>query len=97
MEKKNEGRGLLCRNVSLSLPNSRGDCVPLAFHARGRRTHTRTRPTIMPTLIKAIDWAAVPTLRLALLDQRLLPGTTKYVDVPDTEAAWHAIKVGWDR
>lgn len=47
----------------------------------------------MSTLVKAIDWAATPTPRLSLLDQRLLPGTTQYVDVPDTEAAWHAIKV----
>lgn len=47
----------------------------------------------MPALVKAIDWVAAPVPRLSLLDQRLLPGTTQYVDVPDTEAAWHAIKV----
>ena len=48
----------------------------------------------MPSsLVHAIDWTRAPAPRLRLLDQRLLPATTAYVDVPDTEAGWRAIKV----
>jgi hypothetical protein len=46
----------------------------------------------MPPL-EAIQWARGPPARLALLDQRLLPGTIEYIDVPDAAAAWTAIKV----
>lgn len=43
-------------------------------------------------LCTAIQWQRAPP-RLRLLDQRLLPGVVSYVDVPDADAGWHAIKV----
>jgi methylthioribose-1-phosphate isomerase len=45
----------------------------------------------MPPL-QAIRWARHPT-SLTLLDQRLLPGTMKYIDIPGADAAHAAIKV----
>jgi hypothetical protein len=33
--------------------------------------------------------------KLQLLDQRLLPLETVYLDVPDPKAAWQHIKVSW--
>lgn len=46
----------------------------------------------MPALVQAILWQREPTPSLRLLDQRLLPARTEYVEVADTRAAWLAIK-----
>jgi len=47
----------------------------------------------MPPL-EAIRWARGPAgATLALLDQRLLPLTTAYIDISGADAAWGAIKV----
>lgn len=43
--------------------------------------------------LEAILYAAGPPARLQLLDQRLLPLRTEYIDVPGPDAAWKAIKV----
>ena len=47
--------------------------------------------TAAPSL-EAIRWTRGPPARLQLLDQRLLPLTTAYIDVADAGAAWTAIK-----
>ena len=47
----------------------------------------------MPALVQAIEWTRSPRPALRLLDQRLLPGRTEYVDVEGAEAGWHAIRV----
>jgi hypothetical protein len=47
---------------------------------------------IMSAPLEAIRWAPGPK-RLALLDQRLLPGTMEYIDIAGADEAWTAIKV----
>ena len=44
----------------------------------------------MPALVQAILWQREPTPSLRLLDQRLLPAKTKYVEIEDASAAFHA-------
>jgi methylthioribose-1-phosphate isomerase len=46
----------------------------------------------MPALVQAILWQRQPSPSLRLLDQRLLPGKTEYVEVEGAEGAWHAIR-----
>jgi methylthioribose-1-phosphate isomerase len=46
----------------------------------------------MSAPLEAIRWAPGPK-RLALLDQRLLPGTMEYIDIAGADEAWTAIKV----
>ena len=46
----------------------------------------------MPALVQAILWQREPTPSLRLLDQRLLPSRTEYVEVADAGAAWLAIR-----
>lgn len=46
----------------------------------------------MPALVQAILWQRDPTPSLSLLDQRLLPARTEYVEIEDAGAAFHAIK-----
>ena len=43
--------------------------------------------------LEAIVYRAGPPAQLKLLDQRLLPLNSEYVDVPGVSAAWTAIKV----
>lgn len=43
-------------------------------------------------LVNAILWERGPPASLKLLDQRLLPSTTSYVDVADADAGWRAIR-----
>ncbi|MCJ1461812.1 Isopentenyl-diphosphate delta-isomerase 2 [Pseudocyphellaria aurata] len=42
--------------------------------------------------LEAIIYTAGPPARLQILDQRLLPLRTEYIDVSGPDAAWHAIK-----
>jgi len=46
----------------------------------------------MPALVQAILWQREPTPSLRLLDQRLLPAKTEYVEIEDASAAFHAIR-----
>ena len=43
--------------------------------------------------LEAIRWCQGPPAALQLLDQRLLPLQTVYIDIDGPESAWHAIKV----
>ena len=43
--------------------------------------------------LEAIRWRQGPPAVLQLLDQRLLPLQTVYIDMNGPESAWHAIKV----
>ena len=43
--------------------------------------------------LEAIRWRQGPPAVLQLLDQRLLPLQTVYIDIDGPESAWHAIKV----
>ena len=46
----------------------------------------------MPALVQAILWQREPIPSLRLLDQRLLPAKTEYVEIEDASAAFHAIR-----
>jgi methylthioribose-1-phosphate isomerase len=47
--------------------------------------------------LEAIKWVHGPDrTSLALLDQRLLPHTMEYIDIPGADAGWTAIKVRGD-
>jgi methylthioribose-1-phosphate isomerase len=43
--------------------------------------------------VKPIEWAGGPDGVVRLLDQTLLPGEVRYIDVTDVEAMWEAIKM----
>ena len=52
---------------------------------------------IMGPPLEAIKWVHGPDrTSLALLDQRLLPHTMEYIDIPGADAGWTAIKVRGD-
>ena len=56
-----------------------------------------TRSFSIMAPLEAIRWARGPGgTSLALLDQRLLPLSMVYIDIPGADAAWSAIKVRRD-
>lgn len=56
------------------------------------RKRAERAPTNVMPLVQAILWERGPPASLKLLDQRLLPQTTSYVDVNDADGGWRAIR-----
>ena len=63
------------------------------FHSRSLHNLICFVWPLAMSALEAIRWRQGPPAVLQLLDQRLLPLQTVYIDIQGPESAWHAIKV----
>ena len=85
-----------CMSVALEL-QPRAGAVPHTFFVLSTRLQHRIFFSVQSpamSALEAIRWRQGPPAALQLLDQRLLPLQTVYIDISGPKAAWHAIKVG---
>ena len=96
---QNEARGSepppcpLCRHTFSFFPGRKNNKRKQKKKSVPRRGRRRRRAGAAMAPLEAVRWARGPPAALTLLDQRLLPHRSEWLDASSPDAAWAAIKV----